>query len=130
MTVHTEKEEVCDTKDILQYLRTEHVGDLDNIFANKSVDYILEKVKKRYAHHKYYKRSIDDMEETLERYARAAGDYSEKGMFDEKGNPLSYHGEVISSVFLFKFAYACRYGSIALLSCMILIVSAVSLEIY
>lgn len=117
-----EKQEVCDTKDILQYLRSEHGGDLDAMFANKTIDTILKKVKTRYDHHYHHKRSIDAMEETLDRLRRAAG-YDKKGNYDDKGNPLSYDNQVITSVFLFEFAHACRYGSIALLSCMFLIVS-------
>ena len=120
-----EKQEVCDTKDILQYLRREHGGDLDAMFANKTIDAILKKVKTRYDHHYHHKRSIDAMEQALNRYRRAPGGYEKKGNYDDKGNPLSYDNQVISSVFLFEFAHACRYGSIALLSCMFLIVSTV-----
>lgn len=92
------------------------------MFDNKTIDQILKKVKTRYDHHYHHKRSIDAIEETLARYRRAPGGYK-KGFYDENGNPLSYDDQVIKSVFLFEFAHACRYGSIALLSCMFFIVS-------
>lgn len=108
-----EKEEVCDTKDILKYFKREHPGGLDDLFANNSLKAILYELKTRNDHLYHHKRDLTAVNAQLNsRVKRAAP--SGGGKYEP--NPMD-------SVLLFDFAHACRYGSIALLSCMFLIVS-------
>ncbi|KAF6038149.1 hypothetical protein EB796_003544 [Bugula neritina] len=116
LAIKIQKAEVCDTKDILKYLKREHPGELDELFANYTLKEILYKLKTRNDHHYHHKRDVSavlNSEHLLDRSKRAAPSGG-KGAYEE--NPMS-------SVLLFEVAHACRYGSIALLSCMFLIVS-------
>lgn len=111
---------MCDTKDILKYFTREYPGQLDELFANNSIKDILYKLKSRNDHYYHHKRDLSavNAEFINERVRRAA----------PSGDKESYGKNPLDSVLLLEVAHACRYGSIALLSCMILIVSSYSIS--
>ncbi|XP_067944240.1 uncharacterized protein [Watersipora subatra] len=112
LAIKIQKEEVCDTKDIIKYLDREYDGQLDELFTNYTIDQIMYKIAKRNDHYYHHKRdlsAVNSLENERIKRAAPSGDSGEYGT-----NPMN-------SVLLFEVAHACRYGSIGLLSCMFLI---------
>ena len=114
----TEKQEVCNTEDVLTYLSNKYHGQLDELFATKSIDDILPELSKRNNIYYYPDKKDKKEKRDLTAVSTSMASSREKRAVKTKEEPPKF-----ASITLFQVAYACRYGSIALLSIMIFIVS-------